>query len=151
MTNLDWILSLALAVALTGTAILCRYALSNSLIDVPNSRSSHVQPILMGGGVAIVVSFVLSSVLLALTGQTQWPLIPAIAVLGGGVSVIGFLDDYDRIPARWRLFCRFIVAVTGLVPIQRVSADSPLRDVDKFILGWLCVRKSLSCLVVEPL
>lgn len=115
MTSLYWILPLALAGALTGTAVLRRYALSNSLIDIPNARSSHVLPTPRGGGVAIVVSFVLSAVLLALTGQVQWSLTWAIAVPGSAVAVIGFLDDHGHIPASWRLLGHFIAAITGLV------------------------------------
>ncbi|MBP5969497.1 MULTISPECIES: MraY family glycosyltransferase [Pseudomonas] len=117
MTNLYWILSLALAGALIGTAALRRYALSNSLIDIPNARSSHELPTPTGGGVAIAVSFVLSAVLLALTGLVQWSLIGAIAVSGGGVTIIGLLDDYSHTPARWRLFCHFVAAITGLIII----------------------------------
>ncbi len=64
---------------------------------------------------AIVVSFVLSAVLLALTGQIQWSLTWAIAVPGGAIAVIGFLDDHGHIPARWRLLGHFIAAITGLV------------------------------------
>ncbi|MCU1772390.1 MraY family glycosyltransferase [Pseudomonas sp. 13B_3.2_Bac1] len=117
MTNLYWILSLALAGALTGTALLRRYALSNNLIDIPNARSSHELPTPTGGGVAIAVSFVLSALLLALTGLIQWSVIGAIAVSGGGVTVIGLLDDYAHTPARWRLFWHFVSAITGLVII----------------------------------
>ena len=39
------------------TGLLRRYALSRSLIDIPNSRSSHSVPTPRGGGVAIVVCF----------------------------------------------------------------------------------------------
>ncbi len=117
MTNLYWILSLALAGALIGTAVLRRYALSNSLIAIPNARSSHELPTPTGGGVAIAVSFVLSAVLLALTGLVQWSLIGAIAVSGGGVTVIGLLDDHAHTPARRRLFWHFVAAITGLVII----------------------------------
>ena len=39
------------------TALLRRYALARSLLDVPNARSSHSLPTPRGGGVAIVVAF----------------------------------------------------------------------------------------------
>lgn len=121
MTSLYWVLSLALAGALTGTAVLRRYALSNRLIDVPNSRSSHVLPTPRGGGVAIVVSFLLSAVLLALTGHVQWTLIWAIALPGGGVTIIGIFDDYGHIQVRWRLFWHFIAAITGLILLDGLA------------------------------
>lgn len=115
MTSLYWILSLTFVGALTGTALLRRYILSNNLIDIPNARSSHVLPTPRGGGVAFVISFVISAVLLALIGQVHWSLIWAIAVPGVAVTVIGFLDDYSHITVRWRLLGHFISAITGLV------------------------------------
>lgn len=134
MTSLYWILPLALAGALIGTALLRRYALSNSLIDIPNARSSHVLPTPRGGGVAIVVSFVLSAVFLALTEKGHWSLTWAIVVPGGAVAIIGFLDDHGHIPARWRLLGHFIAAITGMVLLGGLSPiylfDMPVN------LGW---------------
>jgi len=114
MTSLFWILPLALLGSLAGTALLRRYALSNSLIDVPNARSSHVLPTPRGGGVAIVVSFVLSTLFLALTGQIQWTLTWAVVLPGSLVAIIGFLDDHGHIPARWRLLGHFTAAIIGV-------------------------------------
>lgn len=55
----EWYLLLA-AAGVSGllTGLLRRYALARSLLDTPNSRSSHVVPTPRGGGVAIVVTFV---------------------------------------------------------------------------------------------
>ncbi|EIU1460160.1 glycosyl transferase, partial [Pseudomonas aeruginosa] len=50
----EWYLLLA-AAGVSGllTGLLRRYALARSLLDTPNSRSSHVVPTPRGGGVAI--------------------------------------------------------------------------------------------------
>ncbi|HCL3956030.1 TPA: glycosyl transferase, partial [Pseudomonas aeruginosa] len=48
---------MGLSLVLTGG--LRRYALARSLMDVPNARSSHSVPTPRGGGVAIVMSFLL--------------------------------------------------------------------------------------------
>ncbi|MHA3737424.1 MraY family glycosyltransferase [Pseudomonas sp. Eth.TT006] len=112
--SIYWILPLALIGALIGTAVLRRYALSNSLIDIPNARSSHVLPTPRGGGVAIVISFILCAVLLALTGQIDKSLMWAITVPGAAIAVIGFLDDHGHIPARWRLLGHFSAAIAGM-------------------------------------
>ena len=122
MTSLYWILPLALIGALIGTAVLRRYALSTSLIDVPNARSSHVLPTPRGGGVAIVVSFILSAIFLALTEQIQWSLTWAVVVPGGGVAILGFLDDHGHIPARWRLLGHFLAAIIGVVLLNGLPA-----------------------------
>ena len=134
MTSLYWILPLALIGSLLGTAVLRRYALSNSLIDVPNARSSHVLPTPRGGGVAIVVFFILSAFLLAWAGELAWPVMWAIVVPGGLVAVVGFLDDHGHIPARWRLLGHFTAAIIGVVLL---SGLPPLQFFGMSLdLGW---------------
>ena len=84
------------------TSAVRRYALAAKLLDLPNERSSHTVPTPRGGGVAIVVSFLLLVVVLGLLGFIERRL--AIASLGAGliVAVLGFLDDRSSLPARWR-------------------------------------------------
>lgn len=106
------------------TWILRRYALSHSLIDLPNARSSHTVPTPRGGGVAIVLSF-LTSVLAVFHLNLLSPQYLA-ALLGAGsfVAINGFWDDHRDIPARWRLLGHFLAAfwalywIGGLAPIS---------------------------------
>ena len=114
MTSLYWILPFALIAALIGTAMLRRYALSNSLIDIPNSRSSHTLPTPRGGGVAIVVSFIVSAILLGGTGFLPWLIVWGLVIPGALVALIGFLDDHGHIPARWRLLGHFAAAAIAM-------------------------------------
>ncbi len=44
------------------------YALSKSLMDIPNERSSHSVPTPRGGGVAIVIGFLLALPVLGCLG-----------------------------------------------------------------------------------
>jgi Fuc2NAc and GlcNAc transferase len=46
------------------TGLMRRYALSRQLLDRPNDRSSHTVPTPRGGGVAIVVAFLLGLMVL---------------------------------------------------------------------------------------
>ena len=51
-----WFFLPAAAIAsLLMTGVLRRYALTRSLLDIPNERSSHSVPTPRGGGVAIVL------------------------------------------------------------------------------------------------
>lgn len=92
------------------TGVLRRYAMAKSLLDVPNNRSSHSVPTPRGGGLAIVVSFLVA--LLILTGFDRLDLSLMVGLLGAGVLValIGFIDDHRHIDARWRLLVHFIAA-----------------------------------------
>ncbi|MGF6209948.1 MraY family glycosyltransferase [Pseudomonas frederiksbergensis] len=129
-----WLLLAVIAASWGLTLVLRRYALAKSLIDIPNERSSHSVPTPRGGGVAIVVSF-----LLALPALAGLDLLSPAALCGLFVSsllvaVIGFADDHGHIAARWRLLGHFMAAawalywLNGLPPLEvlGVSVD----------LGW---------------
>lgn len=109
-----WWLPTAALVSVFMTGFLRRYALSRSLIDIPNARSSHTVPTPRGGGVAIVLSFLLGLPFLAATGEISWALAAALFGGGGWVAVIGFLDDHGHVAARWRLLAHFFGAVWAL-------------------------------------
>ncbi len=55
MAFLYWLLPLVFLCSCLGTWMLRHYALSRSLLDVPNERSSHQVPTPRGGGVAVVL------------------------------------------------------------------------------------------------
>ena len=96
----------ALSAVLTG--LMRRYALSRQLLDRPNERSSHSVATPRGGGVAIVVAFLVG--LLALEKGLSEPATIALLVGGIGVAVVGFVDDHGHIRARWRLLAHFSCA-----------------------------------------
>lgn len=124
-----WLLPLVLLVSLLMTAGLRHYALKRNVIDVPNARSSHTIPTPRGGGVAIVVSFLLAMIVLMFTGTAHVHTL--IGLVGGGalIATVGFMDDHGHIPARWRLLGHFLAAgwilawMGGLPPVN--------------VLGWV--------------
>ncbi|MCK8664742.1 glycosyltransferase family 4 protein [Pseudomonas azerbaijanoccidens] len=133
--SLWWLLPAAGAASFILTAWLRRYALTRSLMDVPNSRSSHSVPTPRGGGVAIVVVF--SGVLCAMYAQSLVASSAFFAIAGAGalIAVIGFMDDHGHIDARWRLLGHFAAAIwllfwIGGLPVVEIGGES-------FDLGWL--------------
>ncbi|EJM70713.1 UDP-N-acetylmuramyl pentapeptide phosphotransferase/UDP-N-acetylglucosamine-1-phosphate transferase [Pseudomonas sp. GM50] len=119
-----WLLLAVLAVSWVLTLVLRRYALAKSLMDIPNERSSHSVPTPRGGGVAIVVAFLLA--LPVFTGLGLLSTAALYGLFGSGllVAIIGFADDHGHIAARWRLLGHFIAAawalfwLNGLPPIE---------------------------------
>jgi len=129
------------------TGLLRRYALAKKILDVPNERSSHLAPTPRGGGLAIVVSFLTSILVLwwlgggganlgkevtssfhgvvasSLSIGIDTPLLLALLGAGGCVALIGFLDDHRHILTRWRLLVHFVSAgwvliwLNGLPPL----------------------------------
>jgi Fuc2NAc and GlcNAc transferase len=130
-----FIVVIAFLASLALTGLLRRYALAASLLDHPNHRSSHTIPTPRGGGVAIVLVFLLGS--LALWQLELMPTNHFIALFGAGawIAVIGFIDDHQHIPARWRLLAHFIGAAWGLFWL----GDLPPLPLFGFSLnlGWL--------------
>lgn len=113
---LEWLSFIAVAfLSLVLTALIRRYALSRSLIDIPNARSSHTVPTPRGGGVSIVVAFLLATVALGLAGLISSSVAIALTGAGALVAVLGFMDDHGHIAARWRLLGHFAAAVWALI------------------------------------
>ncbi len=111
----SWLLIFFVVLASMGMTFgLRKYALARSLMDIPNARSSHSVPTPRGGGVAIVVSFLVALAFIAATGGVEWSSSLALLGAGGFVALVGFLDDHGHIAARWRLLAHFIAAFWAL-------------------------------------
>lgn len=131
-----WLLLPVVAgVSLCITGVLRHYALAQRLMDVPNARSSHSVPTPRGGGIAIVLVFLVALPALAQAKMLPWPVMWALFGAGAVVAAIGFLDDHGHIAARWRLLGHFSAAIWalfwlgGLPPVSLFGVGLDL--------GWL--------------
>ena len=105
----------AISAVLTG--LVRTYGLRHSILDVPNARSSHTLPTPRGGGLAIVLSYLTSIVVLFMVGRLESSLALAFA---GGVLVagVGFLDDRAPQRASVRLMVHFVSAGWALYALE---------------------------------
>jgi len=129
-----WFIPVIVAVSFSLTWALRRYALSRSLMDIPNARSSHSVPTPRGGGVAIVLAFTLALGMLLFAGLMPFSAFFAIAGGGALIAVIGFMDDHGHIAARWRLLGHFAASAwllfwIGGLPVVEIGGGT-------FDLGW---------------
>lgn len=133
--NVVWLFPFVFGLSFFLTFGLRKYALANSLIDVPNARSSHVVPTPRGGGVSIVLSFLLFLPVLGYAEVLSWNSILALLGAGIGVAIVGFLDDHGHIAARWRLLGHFGAAAWVLFWLGGL----PPLSVFGFVvnMGWL--------------
>jgi len=85
-------------------------AIHKNILDIPNKRSSHQMPMPRGGGIAIVLTFVVALIWFAIVGVFPWNL--TIALLGGGtlIAIIGHIDDVYRLRASLRMIAHFVAA-----------------------------------------
>lgn len=96
------------------------------LIDTPNERSSHLQPMPRGGGMPMAMAAIVA---IAFLGSIRSHLVPAHwvwGICGGGLAVVwvGWLDDRYTLSAGKRFIIHLIAAawaVNWLMP-----ADTPL-------------------------
>lgn len=132
--NTIWLLALVVGVSFLATGALRKYALARSLIDVPNARSSHSVPTPRGGGVAIVLSFLIALPILAWSDAITWPMALALLGASGWIAIIGFLDDHGHIAARWRLLAHFGGAIWALFWIGGMAPITVFGYA--FNLGW---------------
>ena len=142
MIKFGWIFLIALISTAVITGLLRSYALATRLIDIPNARSSHNSPTPRGGGLSIVIVFLLGLPVLSRMGVLAPEAMWAIFGAGAWVALVGFLDDHGHIPARWRLLTHFIGAAWGLywlggLPPLVFSFSSAGMGIHTIDLGWL--------------
>ena len=100
---MKWLmLLLAFAVAVLLTGWLRRYALRQSLLDIPNDRSSHVRPTPRGGGLSITLVVLVAVLLLAVYGKLPVMLLLALLPAGVLIGMTGWLDDHFHLAITWR-------------------------------------------------
>lgn len=117
-----------------GAQALTHFASRLSLIDQPNSRSSHKQPIPRGGGIAVLVTFVASLVFFRLCiGSPILQDVQTITLIAGScfIGLIGLIDDARGLSPKIRLFLQATLSLLTVValaplPIQQVPFFSSL-------------------------
>jgi Fuc2NAc and GlcNAc transferase len=106
--------AVTLVVAWVLTGWVRRYALRRGLLDLPNPRSSHGQPVPLGGGLAIVLVTLTGIVSAAWIGWVSWRTAVALVGGGGAVAFIGWLDDRRGLAPSVRAAIQVCAAVWAL-------------------------------------
>lgn len=105
------------------TGVIRRLALARGVLDVPNSRSSHVLPTPRGGGMAIVVTVLFTVGIMSLCGRAPADLAAALLIGGPLVALVGLIDDLRGVSVSARLavqFAAFAWCVYRLGPLPPI-------------------------------
>ena len=98
------------------TCVVRKYTIKQSILDIPNERSSHsiVTPRGRTGDSSYFYFF--SLVCIAALGIVSVNVAAAVALVGGGVMIaaIGWIDDKNSVSTRLRLVVHFLAAVWAL-------------------------------------
>ncbi len=100
-----------------------------SMMDIPNHRSSHTLPTPRGGGVAFILVLCGALPFLNHLGFVIMPV--GAALLGAGlfVALLGFFDDFRDVPPSIRLLGHFGASVFALYCLGGMSSLS--------VFGWV--------------
>ncbi len=93
------------------TLFLRRYALQKSILDIPNERSSHTIVTPRGGGLAIVITFIINLLLLFIHNYLSMRVLSGIGGASLAIAITGFIDDRNPIHSRVRLAIHFLAAI----------------------------------------
>ena len=116
------------------TGIMRRYALVRQLMDIPNDRSSHSVSTPRGGGLAIVLAFVVVLLSLAVSGKLGSGFLLATVPAAGAVAAVGFWDDHGHVSARVRIVVHFAAIAWAIVLLgDKLTAPIPWGLFDA---GW---------------
>lgn len=108
-------------VAIGATQVFRRYARRANLLDIPNERSSHESVTPRGGGVCIVVLFLLAVGYLHFVGGMPTSVFWALVVGAVSVAGVGFADDHSDVSALLRFLIQsaaatFAITMLGGLP-----------------------------------
>ncbi|MCA9951986.1 MAG: glycosyltransferase family 4 protein [Anaerolineales bacterium] len=132
------IMALAALSSYLGIGMLLRLLKHQQLmLDIPNERSSHSQPIPRGGGMIIVLLSLSGIMLFTLLYQPEDMLPVGLLVLGGFcVAIVSWRDDIRPLSNRVRFATHIFAAI--LVVIALASwRQVTLPFVNSTNLGWL--------------
>ncbi len=124
---------LALILSYFGTQSIKRWALNRGVIDVPNQRSSHQDPTPRGGGMAIVVSFIIIFLIVGLFQSSTSNLYWGLIINGLAISILGFLDDLYTLPRTPRIIAWIVITVGSIIfGIELTTITLPILGVIQF-------------------
>lgn len=107
---------IAALLAFVSTPIVRRMLVRLSILDIPNDRSSHVDVVPRGGGIAVAVG--------AVAAASAWGWSAEAAVLVAAASalgVVGFIDDRRGLPPVFRLAAQLVVPIAALPVLVRAA------------------------------
>jgi len=112
------------------TGYMRHYALKKNIIDNPNERSSHSVPTPRGGGVAVVLSYLIGLVVLLYLDQISTHLALTLMSAGFVIALLGFLDDRGHINSMLRLAIHFLVALGVVISFGGFSEITVFNGIE---------------------
>jgi UDP-N-acetylmuramyl pentapeptide phosphotransferase/UDP-N-acetylglucosamine-1-phosphate transferase len=95
-----------------------KWAIQKKILDIPNERSSHTEPIPRGGGLVIVGLTLGGLFFLQVLGCcSSWPMVLGFMLGAGLISGVSWLDDLHSLPAIRRFSAHSLAAIIGMAAV----------------------------------
>ncbi|MEP6789091.1 MAG: glycosyltransferase family 4 protein [Acidobacteriota bacterium] len=129
------IFAVVFCLAYLGVGAFRKWGLKRAILDIPNERSSHNEPIPHGAGLVIVLICLISYVPISIfvSGSFSWGYF-AGAVL---IALVSFLDDVRPIPFLWRLLVHSLAAILLIVDVDTWHGISMLGNISLGNFGYV--------------
>lgn len=110
--------SLTIVLSYFGVTRYSKWAIRGKILDIPNKRSSHSEPIPRGGGV-VIVALTLGGLFFyqVLGGYGSWTVFLGFATGAALVSGVSWVDDVHSLPAGIRFAIHSLAAVSGIASL----------------------------------
>ncbi len=131
------------------SAVVVRAMISARVMDTPNARKLHDNPTPKGGGVGVVVAFMLGIAVLygfAEFSRLADPYFRGVILAAGAIAVVSFIDDALDWPLTVKLAAQVLAALAAVgsglwVRVLNVPMVGPVD------IGWLGIPFTLAWIV----
>jgi len=134
--NIAFSLGLVFVLSAVVTGLMRDFARRQSLLAIPNERSSHASVTPSGGGVGIVVGSLVALLSLPIFGAAETSVALVTAVGGAAIAVAGFLDDKSELPAYMRLGVQFVASLAFLVTAEPTLTFPAFGSDVALVMPW---------------
>ncbi len=127
------------------SAVMVRAMISARVMDTPNARKAHANPTPKGGGVGIVVAFMLGIAVLygtATFSRLADPYFRGVILAAGAIALVSFIDDIRDWPFAVKLAAQVLAACAAIgsglwISVFRLPFIGPVD------FGWFGVPLTL--------
>jgi len=126
--------------------LIARNASRLGLLDVPNERSSHRHATPRGGGIGIAAGVAAGLLVLLVSGIRLETGLVVLLAGAAVIAILGAIDDFRSIRARYRLAVQLVVSVAVVILIGGVPR-LPLPPPLDLSIGWLAAPLAVIWLV----
>ena len=122
------LLALSALTAYAVTKVSITFSLRRGVLDIPNPRSSHSEPVPRVGGIGIAMAFVITLAAFGLMRMLGWVRYPvftrdvSLLLLGGtGMALAGLYDDFHGMRPAVKFLVQFVLAGTIVTLGMRID------------------------------